>query len=447
MKIQNLWGKMAGLAVVCLGALLILVYYYGAAGGRLPTAENRYTVKADVEPQQLLKHADVRAAGVTVGEVVGVNPKGAKAEVVMDLEKDIAPIYNTATVLVRQKTLVGENYVELTRGAPSSGEVPDGGKLPEKASLEAVPIDKILNSLNPETRKAISTNLKALGGGFAGHGRDLNAMAGDLQPFTTKGTQVTDVLNAQSKQVGDIIQQGNTVFSALADRRADLTTLLKAAKTTAQAVSERDEQLKSAFAEFPATLRQAQSSVTKLSGFSGRAVPVVSDLRVALSDLTPVIKDLGPTATSANRLFDELPKFTQKADPLLSQLRSFSKGADGTFPALDAVLRQANPALNFLKPYNRDITNFMQVFGGNVYWDKYGAIGRCTCPAGEHSFANFSPAMLQAANVLLKSSLVTQIENTHNNSYRPPGIAKTAGMSDFDGNYPVIGADTSGKKK
>jgi phospholipid/cholesterol/gamma-HCH transport system substrate-binding protein len=446
MKIENLWGKIAVLGVVCLGALLILIYYYGAAGGRLPTAANRYTVHALVEPQQLLKHADVRAAGVTVGEVVDVKGRGAKAEVVMDLEKEVAPVYEDATVLVRQKTLVGENYVELVRGSPQAGEVPDGGTLPAKASLEAVPIDRILNSLDQDTRRAVSTNLKALGGALDGHGEDVNRLAADLAPLTSEGSQVTDILDAQKQQVADLVQQGNTVLTALSDRRGDLTTLLKAARTTASAVSERDQQLRQAFAAFPSTLKQAQGSVGRLSSFSGRATPVVSNLRVALADLTPVVKDLGPTATAANRLFDELPGFTKQADPLLDQLRSFSKVATPTFPALDATLRQANPALKFLAPYNRDLTHFLAVFGGNDYYDKYGGIGRCTCPAGEHSFANFSPAMLQAANILLKSKVVTQIEDTHADAYRPPGVARTAGRLDFDGHYPKVEAEPDAGK-
>ncbi|MCW3014695.1 MAG: virulence factor Mce family protein, partial [Solirubrobacterales bacterium] len=277
MKIDNLWGKVAVLTAVTLGALLILIYYYGTAGGRLPTAENRYTVHALVEPQQVLKHADVRAAGVTVGEVTDIIARGAKAEVVMDLEKEVAPVYNDATVLVRQKTLVGENYIELVRGAPRAGTVADGGTLPGKANLEAVPIDRVLNSLDAETRKNVSANLRALGGGFSGHGEDVNRLADALAPLASEGSQVTDILDAQSKQVADIIQQGNTVFAALSDRRADLTSLLRSARTTAEVVADRDEQLKQAFAEFPSTLKQARGSVTKLSGFSGRAVPVVRD--------------------------------------------------------------------------------------------------------------------------------------------------------------------------
>lgn len=440
MKVHNLWGKVAVLAAVTLGALLILVYYYGAAGGRLPTEEDRYTVSATVdEPQQLLKHADVRAAGVKVGEVVDIVGRGRRAQVKLDLEKDIAPVYNDATVLVRQKTLVGENYVEIARGTPRAGIVADGSALPDDANQEAVPIDRVLNSLDAKTRKRIAANINQLGAGFKGRGDDVNGFAAALQPLASDGSQVTEILDAQSRQVADLIEHGNTVFAAVADRRRDLTSLLRAARTTAEAVAERDEDLQRGFSEFPATLKQARASVSRLSAFSGRAVPVVSDLSSSVRDLTPVVRDLEPTAAAANRLFEELPKFTKQADPLLSRLKAFSKVAGPAFPALDAFLRQANPALEYLRPYNRDLTHFLSVFGANEFYDKYGGIGRCTCPVGDRSFANWTPAMKQAADALLEQGIITKFQKTHNNHFRPAGSAPRADSS-FSGDYPRIEA-------
>lgn len=442
MKIGNLYGKIAVIALVTIGALLILVYYYGAAGGRLPGAENRYTFHAVVdEPQQLLKHADVRAAGVKVGEVVAITGEGRKANVTMDLEDRIAPIYQDAQVLVRQKTLVGENYVEVNRGTPSSGQLPDGGTLPPAANKEAVPIDRVLNSLDAPTRKAISTNLRALGGGFEGHGDDLNRFAAALVPLTSDGSQVTDILNAQSKQVADIIQQGSTVFSALADRRNDLRSLLKAATTTAKAVSARDTQLSQDFADFPATLRQARGTVTRLSAFSGRATPVVRDLKLAATDLAPVVQDLGPTATSANKVFDELPRFTQKANPLLGELTTFAKAGKPAFPALEASLRQLNPFLRYLAPYNKDVAGTMGVFGDNIQYDKYGARARCTCILGPHSLSNYTPAMKQALSVLLEKGVLGQFDHSGNDAFKKPGTANDLGATTFSGAYPHVTAD------
>ena len=445
MKVGNLPGKMVGLALVILGALLILLYYYQAAGGRLPLAEDRYTVTAVVEPQQLLKHADVRSAGVTVGEVVGVESLGNLSKVTMDLEKDVVPVFADAKIAVRQKTLVGENYIDLRRGSPRAGELPDGSALPREATQEVVPIDRILNSLDKRTRAAIKRNLRALGDGWNGAGQDFNRVAESLRPLTTDGVQVTDILNAQRKQVADIIEDGAVVFDAVADRRRDLSLLISSANTTARAVAARDEQLKAAFNEFPGTLRQARGTVQRLSGFSSRAVPVLTDLRHALTDLRPVVRDLQPTARATNTLLSELPRFAREADPLLKELRSFSKVAGPALPALDAVLRQANPAFAYLAPYNKDLTHMLSVFGGNGFYDKYGAIGRCSCPVGDRSFANWTPALKQAANLLLESGILNTVQSTKNDHYRKPG--SITGFGDYDGRkYPHIEADPAAGK-
>src|SRR4051794_33479090 len=149
MRVSHLAGKMLGLGLVTAGAIAILVYYYGAAGGRLPLSGKGYTVGATVrEPQGLVKHADVRASGVKVGSVEQITPVGSSARLQLRLDKDVSPVYRDATVLVRQKTLVGENYIELTRGHPRAGRLPEGGTLPISHDQDAVPLDRILNSLD-----------------------------------------------------------------------------------------------------------------------------------------------------------------------------------------------------------------------------------------------------------------------------------------------------------
>src|ERR1700758_5126036 len=135
MKTASPVAKSIALVLLVVGALIILAYYYETAGGRLPFAGHLYTVTAQVQdPQGLLKHADVRAAGVKVGSVSNITNQRigdqTVADVQMQLNASYAPIYNNATVLIRQKTLVGENYVEVVRGTASSGEVRDGGTLP-----------------------------------------------------------------------------------------------------------------------------------------------------------------------------------------------------------------------------------------------------------------------------------------------------------------------------
>ncbi len=74
-------------------------------------------------------------------------------------------------MLVRQKTLVGENYIDLMRGHPQDGKLADGGTLPISHDLESVPLDKILNALTPGVRKEVQADLQSLGGGSTGRAR------------------------------------------------------------------------------------------------------------------------------------------------------------------------------------------------------------------------------------------------------------------------------------
>jgi phospholipid/cholesterol/gamma-HCH transport system substrate-binding protein len=437
-KVAKLGPKMIGLGVVTLGAALILLYYFQAAGGTLPFSGHQYTVAATVaEPQGLQKHADVRAAGVRVGSVSDVTPSGSHAVIRMRLDKTIAPLYRDATVLMRQKTLVGENYIEITRGHPQSGVQPDGSSLPISQDFESVPLDRILNSLDAPTRARVSANLRSLGAGFAGRGPDVNRMLSALRPTLSDGTAVTAVLDEQRAGIADIVTQAGTVFGAVAQRQSEMHTLIRSANATARAVAGRDAALRDALAAAPQTLTQARSSVAKLSAFAGRATPVVDELGTGLSDLHPVLRDLRPTADQARALFDRLPPLLRVADPMLSRLRTFSRDATPVLPSLDAMLRQANPALDYLKPYSRDLVGFLANFGGNLWYDKYGGIGYCACPVSDRSFSNWTPAMRRAAGVLIDEGLLARVTHVENNPVRKPGSLPDA-SAPFSGTYPRV---------
>lgn len=59
---------------------------------------------------------DVRIGGVTVGSVreVKIDPATDMTTAVLEIEPDYAPISKEARALLRQTTLLGETYVELT---------------------------------------------------------------------------------------------------------------------------------------------------------------------------------------------------------------------------------------------------------------------------------------------------------------------------------------------
>jgi phospholipid/cholesterol/gamma-HCH transport system substrate-binding protein len=445
-KVSNPAGKVIAILLLTLGAAIILGYYYVTAGGRLPFSGHLYTITAEVQdPQALLKHADVRAAGVKVGSVSDISNKvmgrDTIAMVQMQLNGNIAPVYKDATVLIRQKTLVGENYVEIARGHPQAGRLPDGGTLGLSQDLASVPLDEILNALTPAVRSEVRVDLQSLGAGVHHEGKHLNEFLGELQPTVYNGGVVFNVLGHQRAQVADVVAQTGTVMQALANRTQDLRTLITATRQTAQAVASRDSALQESLIQLPPTLDQARTSVATLTGFAGLASPVISNLRVAVQNLGPVMHDLTPTATAARRLFNDLPPFLKVANPLLTSLTKFSSAAKPAVPSIEALLSQVNPPLAYISPYYKEIGGFLENFGNGVQKDSAGNyIGRCLCPISLESYSGFTPTEQALVQALIKAGGLGGIANPTANPLRAPGSLPAADQP-FTGPYPQITAE------
>jgi ABC-type transporter Mla subunit MlaD len=218
-----------------------------------------------------------------------------------------------------------------------------------------------------------------------------------------------------------------------------MRTLIATAKTTAEAVQRRDSALAAGLDELPATLRQARGSVAKLSGFATRATPVVGNLRTTLRDLGPVFKKLEPTAVSTRKLVEELAPLLKVADPMLKRLRRFSDASAPTIGTLDTALRQVNPALTYLKPYDRDLGAALANFGSSIAYGPLGAEQSCGCPVSDRSFSNWTPAMRRAVAVLLDQGIIAKVDHVENNPVRRPNRLPNAGEP-FTGTYPRVTA-------
>src|SRR4029453_9247293 len=116
-------------------------------GGPVPLKPKGYQFKvAFPEATQLGLEADVRVAGVSVGKVRDkeLDPKHANRTVAtIEVDRRYAPIAKDARAILRQKTLLGETYVELSPGNKRrAGSVPDGGFLGDARVAKTVELDE-----------------------------------------------------------------------------------------------------------------------------------------------------------------------------------------------------------------------------------------------------------------------------------------------------------------
>src|SRR5919106_238790 len=161
-----------GFAVSCFGLLLFL---WIAFGGPVPLAAEGYKVTVPfTEASQLAVSSDVRISGVSVGRVSRVEggPDG-EAEATIEIESRYAPIPRDTQAILRQKTLLGETYVELTPGSEEAGSVPEGGELPAAQVAESVQLDEVFRTFDPRTQAAFQAWMQGAGAALRGRGEDL----------------------------------------------------------------------------------------------------------------------------------------------------------------------------------------------------------------------------------------------------------------------------------
>src|SRR4051794_12960467 len=144
---------MVGFALSCFGLLLFLRL---AFGGPVPLKPKGYRFTTSFgEATQLAKEADVRISGVSVGKVKQIETgSDGRSKATIELESRYSPLPKDSKAILRQKTLLGETYVELTPGDKSAGTIPEDGALPAAQVSQTVELDEIFRAFDAPTRRA-----------------------------------------------------------------------------------------------------------------------------------------------------------------------------------------------------------------------------------------------------------------------------------------------------
>jgi virulence factor Mce-like protein len=357
-------------ALSCVGLLLFLWLSFG---GSVPFNSQGYRFNVVfTNAFNLADQADVRIAGVSVGKVVGKSrsPTGNGTEVTIQLQNKFAPIHQDATAMLRIKTLLGENYVDLTPGSPNAPPLADGATLASGRVVQAVQLDQIFNTFNAPTRAAFRAWQQELAQAVRGNDTHLNNVLGNLPTFAVNLTQLLQVLDVEHTAVVSLVQNGGTTFNALnADPNA-LHNVITAGETTFHATAAVANALQQTFHVFPTFLNEQRLTMADLQGFSLNADPVIREL-------IPVAQNLGPTLTAVHQLAPYLHKFFVKLGPLITVSQTglpaterILKGLgpnNGLLDNLGPFLEQLNPILTWLGLHDQLISDFITGAGAALF--------------------------------------------------------------------------------
>jgi virulence factor Mce-like protein len=340
---------MAGFALSCFGLLLFL---WLAFGGSIPLKPKGYRFVASFsEATQLAQEADVRISGVPVGKVKTIEPDKTtgRSNVVIQLESRYAPLPSDAKAILRQKTLLGETYVELTPGTKRADPIPEGGRLRTAQVSPTVELDEIYRSFDPRTRAAFQVWMQTQAQAIKGHGRDLNDALGNLGPFAEDASVAVDILNRQEGALRRLISNTGVVFGALTERGDQLRGLIENSNTVFETTAARDRELQEAFVALPTFARESRVTLDRLDEFAADTNPLVTQLRPAARELSPTLRQLSLLAPDARALFRDL-------DKLITVSRT-------GFPAAERILRDLRPLLAQTDPALRQVIPILEVLG------------------------------------------------------------------------------------
>src|SRR3954462_8220209 len=139
-----------------IASIALSLFVWSSLGGDIPLQPKGYRIHATFSnASQLNRNADVRIAGVTVGKVIAVAPKGLRTDAVIELQPKFAPMPVDTRAILRQKTLLGETFVVLTPGSKDGAKIPGGAPLAEANVAEPQPLDRVLGVLDDKTRADI----------------------------------------------------------------------------------------------------------------------------------------------------------------------------------------------------------------------------------------------------------------------------------------------------
>src|SRR3954451_23850018 len=344
------FARLAGMALFALSCFAIVLFLWKSFGGPSPLAPAEYRFTADFpEATQLAEAADVRISGVKVGRVVSIDLARDRTRALMEIDPRYAPIPRNTKAILRQKTLLGETYVELTPGDRQSGALPDGGALPRNQVVQTTQLDEVTRSLDPRTRGDLQQVVRELALATNGRSQDINDALGNVGPFAGDTTDVLEILDQQHGALRRVVRDTGVVLGAVSQRQGDLSGLVTAGDRVLSTTAARNRELADIVRILPTTLAELQPTLDAVRQTSVLAAPVVSELR-------PAAQALGPTLVDASVVAPDLRALCGDGDRVISLSRT-------ALPALTSVVQHARPFMHIAVPTLEQALAVLQSLG------------------------------------------------------------------------------------
>ena len=285
------------IALFVLSCFGLLLYLWESFGGPLALKPKGYQFRVTFpEVLQLAEQADVRISGVTVGHVVTFQKdKQDRTEATIQMNSSYAPVRANVHAILREKSLVGETFLQLIPDGNKGAFIPDNGHLADGNVEPSVTLDDILSLFTPKVRRDFQVWQQSAAASFDGRGEQINADFASLQPFVSSTNKLLSIFATQEGALRAVINKTGVVFNALAGREHELEGLIVNGEHTFKAAASASDAFAAAFRAFPAFENKSRVAFKELDRFAADASPFFKEFQ-------PVERQLGTNLTDADHV-------------------------------------------------------------------------------------------------------------------------------------------------
>ena len=316
-------------AVMC---LLVLGFIVRGLQFGVPWSHPYQVTATFTDADSILPNNEVFLNGTKVGYVGAVSVSNGQAHVQMVFDNgNVLPLHPDATAQVRKKNLLGETYIDLTRGS-QPGQIASGGVIPVNQTVPITEIDQVLAIFDPATVQRVQLLINAVGEGTTNNGDAMNSQAGSLNTLISALNGPATELSVRKQQVNDIVLELQRFYDVLANQR---------------------EQVRQEFGTWTAVMQQ-------LAGQEQSIGSTVRQADTLLQNLDTIVAGKGAGCTSTSNgscaihtTLDELPStltdlnsFLDQSTGILTDLSKYRGAIHDVFPNLGSSFFDTDPSNN-----------------------------------------------------------------------------------------------------
>jgi phospholipid/cholesterol/gamma-HCH transport system substrate-binding protein len=360
-----------------LAIIALFVIAFGVAGVilhnervRFPLIEDKaFPLQVELPNAQAVTPGQgqtVRVAGVEVGQIGKVQLENGKAVVNLAIEpKYKILIKQDASALLRPKTGVKDMFIEVDPG--DGAPMKANGRIRVQNTLEDIDPDEFLSALDSDTRDYLRLLISGAGKGLKGRGGDLREALARLGPLHRDLAKVSRAIAIRRANMRRLVHNYGLLTTELGKKDKEITRLVTTSSAVFGSLAKEDKNISTAVSRLPGTLRQTDSTLSKVDTLAQTLKPSLESLRPAFRQLDDANKQVRPLAEEGTPIVkNQVRPFARAAQPFTQKFGQAGGELADAAPQLTKTFHGLNRLFN-IGAYN---TNGAEGLTGNLTQDR-----------------------------------------------------------------------------